>query len=115
MLAWLIPFLTLFEPSDSLAVVSVDPVINAYRTQYFPQFLPNQQKLYFTVRKEMNSDEEIYYANWKDGHFETALPISELNQENNEGTPTFSADGLHMIFSGCEYPNSFGGCDLYET
>lgn len=115
MLAWLIPFLTLFEPSDSLAVVSVDPVINAYRTQYFPQFLPNQQKLYFTVRKELNSDEEIYYANWKDGHFETALPISELNQENNEGTPTFSADGLHMIFSGCEYPNSFGGCDLYET
>jgi outer membrane protein OmpA-like peptidoglycan-associated protein len=115
MLVWLIPFLTLFEPNDSTTVAIADPIINAYRTQYFPQFLPNQQKLYFTVRKEMNSDEEIYYANWKDGHFETPLPITELNQENNEGTPTFSADGLHMIFSGCEYPNSFGGCDLYET
>jgi outer membrane protein OmpA-like peptidoglycan-associated protein len=115
MLAWLIPFLTLFEPTDSIAVVSVDPVINGYRTQYFPQYLPNQQKLYFTVRKELNSDEEIYVANWQDGHFETPLPITELNQENNEGTPTFSADGLYMIFSGCEYPNSFGGCDLYET
>jgi outer membrane protein OmpA-like peptidoglycan-associated protein len=43
------------------------------------------------------------------------VPIAELNLENNEGTPTFSADGLYMIFSGCEYPNSFGGCDLYET
>ncbi len=115
MLAWLIPFLTLFEPNDSIAVVHVDPVINAYRTQYFPQYLPNQHKLYFTVRKELNSDEEIYVANWQDGHFETPLPITELNQENNEGTPTFSADGLYMIFSGCEYPNSFGGCDLYET
>lgn len=115
MLAWLIPFLTLFEPNDSISVVNVDPVINAYRTQYFPQYLPNQQKLYFTVRKEMNSDEDIYVANWQDGHFETPLPITELNQENNEGTPTFSADGLYMIFSGCEYPNSFGGCDLYET
>jgi outer membrane protein OmpA-like peptidoglycan-associated protein len=115
MLAWLIPFLTLFEPTDSISVVSIDPEINAYRTQYFPQYLPNQHKLYFTVRKELNSDEEIYVANWQDGHFETPLPITELNQENNEGTPTFSADGLYMIFSGCEYPNSFGGCDLYET
>ena len=115
MLAWLIPFLTLFEPADSISTVSVDPVINAFRTQYFPQFLPNQQKLYFTVRKELNSDEEIYVANWQNDHFETPMPITELNQENNEGTPTFSADGLQMIFSACEYPNAFGGCDLYET
>jgi outer membrane protein OmpA-like peptidoglycan-associated protein len=115
MLAWLIPFLTLFEPTDSIAVVNVDPVINTFRTQYFPQYLPKQQKLYFTVRKELNSDEEIYMSNWQDGRFETPLPITELNQENNEGTPTFSADGLYMIFSGCEYPNSLGGCDLYET
>jgi outer membrane protein OmpA-like peptidoglycan-associated protein len=115
MLAWLIPFMTLFEPVDSIPAPSIDPTINAFRTQYFPQFLPNQQKLYFTVRKELNSDEEIYMSNWKDGKFEAPVPITELNQENNEGTPTFSSDGMHMIFSGCEYPNSFGGCDLYET
>jgi outer membrane protein OmpA-like peptidoglycan-associated protein len=115
MLAWLIPFMTLFEPVDSITIQSIDPGINEFRTQYFPQFLPNQQKLYFTVRKELNSDEEIYMANWTDGKFESPIPITELNQENNEGTPTFSSDGLHMVFSGCEYPNSFGGCDLYET
>lgn len=115
MLAWLIPFLTLFEPVDSMETIRVDPVINAYRTQYFPQFLPNQQQLYFTVRKDQHSDEEIFVSNFKDGQFEIPKPIIELNQENNEGTPTFSADGLYMIFSGCEYPNSFGGCDLYET
>lgn len=115
MLAWLIPFMTLFEPVDSIPAPSIDPTINAFRTQYFPQFLPNQRKLYFTVRKELNSDEEIYMSNWKDGNFEAPVPITELNQENNEGTPTFSADGTQMVFSGCEYPKSFGGCDLYET
>jgi outer membrane protein OmpA-like peptidoglycan-associated protein len=115
MLAWLIPFLTLSEPVDTIPSVQVDPIINSYRTQYFPQFLPNQQQMYFTVRKDQNSDEEIFMANWKDGQFEIPKPITELNQENNEGTPTFSSDGLYMIFSGCEYPNSFGGCDLYET
>ncbi len=115
MLAWLIPFLTLFEPVDTIQSVQVDPIINSFRTQYFPQFLPNQQQMYFTVRKDQNSDEEIFVSNFKDGHFEAPRPITELNQENNEGTPTFSADGQYMIFSGCEYPNSFGGCDLYET
>lgn len=115
MLAWLIPFMTFFEPVDSTTIQHIDPVINEFRTQYFPQFLPNQQKLYFTVRKELNSDEEIFVANWVEGKFESPMPITELNQENNEGTPTFSSDGLHMVFSGCEYPNSFGGCDLYET
>jgi len=115
MLAWLIPFLTLFEPVDTIQNVQVDPIINSFRTQYFPQFLPNQKQLYFTVRKEIHSDEEIFVSNLIDGHFEAPRPITELNQENNEGTPTFSADGLYMIFSGCEYPNSFGGCDLYET
>ncbi len=115
MLAWLIPFLTLFEPVDSLQTAQADPVMTIFRTQYFPQFLANQQQMYFTVRKEQNADEDIYVMNWRTDHFESPRPITELNQETNEGTPSFSADGLYMIFSGCEYPNSFGGCDLYET
>ncbi len=112
---WLFPFLSIFSAGDSLTISSV-PIkeVNVYRTQYFPIYSAARQELFLTVRKGTKSDEEIFVSAWNGKQFEIPRPIEELNQENNEGTPTLSKDGLHLIFSGCDYPNSFGGCDLYE-
>lgn len=112
--AWILPLLTIFNSGDSLLLKSI-PVIelNNFRSQYFPIYSPARKDLFFTVRKAYKSDEEIFVAKWNGNTFESPWPIEELNQENNEGTPTLSKDGKTMIFSGCDYPNSFGGCDLY--
>ena len=112
---WLFPFLSIFSAGDSIRIHSA-PVkeVNAFRTQYFPIYSAARKELFLTVRKGVKSDEEIFVAAWNGEKFESPRPIEELNQENNEGTPTLSKDGLHLIFSGCDYPNSFGGCDLYE-
>lgn len=112
---WIIPLFSLISIGDSTPIVPL-PIkeLNVYRTQYFPIYSASRKELFLTIRKAINSDEEIFVSKWNGEHFEAPWPIEELNQENNEGTPTLSKDGKTMIFSGCDYPNSFGGCDLYE-
>jgi outer membrane protein OmpA-like peptidoglycan-associated protein len=112
---WIIPLFSLISTGDSIPIVPI-PVkeLNIYRTQYFPIYSASRKELFLTVRKAINSDEEIFVSKWNGKNFETPWPIEELNQENNEGTPTLTKDGKIMIFSGCDYPNSLGGCDLYE-
>ncbi|MEY3646308.1 MAG: hypothetical protein RL127_1016 [Bacteroidota bacterium] len=113
MLAWLIPFVAFCMPLDSLP--SPISELNLQRTQYFPHFNAASQNLYMTIRKAAKSDEELFVAHWNGLHFDAPAPIDAINRENNEGTPSLSQDGKTIYFSACEYPNSFGGCDLYES
>ena len=113
MLAWLIPFVAYCMPLDSLP--SPISELNLQRTQYFPHFNAASQNLYMTIRKAAKSDEELFVAHWNGQHFDAPAPIDAINRENNEGTPSLSQDGKTIYFSACEYPNSFGGCDLYES
>lgn len=113
MLAWLIPFVAFCMPLDSLPSPITE--LNLQRTQYFPHFNAASQNLYLTIRKAVKSDEELFVAHWNGRHFEAPAPIDAINRENNEGTPSLTKDGKTLYFSACEYPNSFGGCDLYES
>jgi outer membrane protein OmpA-like peptidoglycan-associated protein len=113
MLAWLIPLLAFTMPLDSLPLPITE--LNLHRTQYFPQYHAASQNLYLTVRKAAKSDEELFMAHWNGQHFDAPAPIETINRENNEGTPSISQDGKTLYFSACEYPQSFGGCDLYES
>lgn len=113
MLAWLIPFVAFCMPMDSLPSPITE--LNLQRTQYFPHFNAASQDLYLTIRKAAKSDEELFIAHWNGQHFDAPVPLDALNRENNEGTPSITQDGKTIYFSACEYPNSFGGCDLYES
>lgn len=113
MLAWLIPFIAFCMPLDSLPSPITE--LNLQRTQYFPHFNAASQDLYLTIRKAIKSDEELFVSHWNGQHFEAPIPLDALNRENNEGTPSVTQDGKTIYFSACEYPNSFGGCDLYES
>ena len=113
MLAWLIPFIAFCMPLDSLPSPITE--LNLQRTQYFPHFNAASQDLYLTIRKAIKSDEELFVSHWNGQHFEAPIPLDVLNRENNEGTPSVTQDGKTIYFSACEYPNSFGGCDLYES
>jgi outer membrane protein OmpA-like peptidoglycan-associated protein len=113
MLAWLIPHIALCFPQDSLPLASTE--LNIHRSQYFPQYHVDSQNLYMTIRKAEKSDEDIVVAHWNGQHFDTPTPIESINGDNNEGTPSITQDGKTLYFSACDYPKSFGGCDLYES
>ncbi len=60
--------------------------------------------------------EQLYKADKIDSIWETPVPIDlEWRGDKNMGTINFSTDGRTMYFTGCYWPDSYGGCDLYYS
>ncbi|MHA8061064.1 OmpA family protein [Aquirufa beregesia] len=111
--AWIFSFSVWGLSSDSLTSAPITE-LNLQKAQYFPHYSPARKEIFFTSRADQ-SDEELQVATWDGEKFIHPQAITSINQDTNEGTATLSQDGNTLIFSGCEYRNSFGGCDLYES
>lgn len=113
----LISCLSLFTQIDSSKIIQKIPLtpLNQYKSQYFPNYSDAHKSIYFTARESTHRDEDLFVSSITNNQFQVPQNIQELNQENNEGTPSLSTDGTRMIFSACDYPNTYGGCDLFET
>ncbi len=67
----------------------------------------------FTER--INSNEDFYESDWVNGKWSKALPLpGSINSSTfNEGAQNISQDGRWLIFTGCNFPEGLGSCDLY--
>ncbi|MFN0081663.1 MAG: OmpA family protein [Ferruginibacter sp.] len=86
--------------------------INTTALEYLPSLTVDGNKIIFNRR--INGDEDFYESNKVDGVWQNAKPIAGmLNTNFNEGAQNVSEDGEWLIFTGCNYPEGFGSCDLY--
>jgi len=86
--------------------------INSAALEYFPSLTIDGSKMVFTRR--INSDEDFYESNFIDGKWSKAKPLAgKVNTNFNEGAQCISQDGQWIIFTGCNYPEGMGSCDLY--
>src|SRR5690606_7123398 len=86
--------------------------INSDALEYFPSFTIDGGQLIFTRR--LNNDEDFYESYFQNGSWSEAKPVSgKINTQFNEGAQTISQDGSWLIFTGCNYPEGEGSCDLY--
>ncbi len=86
--------------------------INTDQLEYFPSFTIDGSKMIFTRR--IASDEDFYESNFINGKWSKALPLGDkVNTNLNEGAQNISQDGQLLIFTGCNYPEGEGSCDLY--
>lgn len=86
--------------------------INSASLEYFPSFTIDGSTMIFTRRE--NSDEDFYESRLTDGRWSKATPIAgKINTNLNEGAQNISQDGEWLIFTGCNYPEGAGSCDLY--
>ncbi|MEI9956696.1 MAG: OmpA family protein [Ferruginibacter sp.] len=70
-----------------------------------------EKKLVFTRRLR---DEDFWESNLIDGKWSKAkLLEGKVNTNFNEGAQNISQDGQWIIFTGCNYPEGQGSCDLY--
>ncbi len=109
---------SLFSFSDSTHTAQTTNIsnLNQFHSQYFPQFNAAKNEIYFTVRNKKGDHEDLYVSQLNQGIALPSKPIETLNNDFfNEGTCSFTEDGETMVFSACDYPNSKGGCDLYES
>ena len=86
--------------------------INTKDLEYFPSLTIDGSKMIFTRR--VASDEDFYESNFIDGKWSEAKPLGgKVNTNLNEGAQNISQDGQLLIFTGCNYPEGQGSCDLY--
>ena len=86
--------------------------INSADLEYYPSLTIDGKSMIITRR--INSDEDFYVSNLVNGVWSKANPIEgKVNTNLNEGAQNISQDGELLVFTGCNYPEGRGSCDLY--
>jgi outer membrane protein OmpA-like peptidoglycan-associated protein len=86
--------------------------INSKDLEYFPSFTIDGKKMIYN--KRINNDEDFYESDFINGSWSKAKPIGgKVNTNLNEGAQNISQDGQLLMFTGCNYPEGEGSCDLY--
>jgi outer membrane protein OmpA-like peptidoglycan-associated protein/tetratricopeptide (TPR) repeat protein len=87
--------------------------INTEVSEYFPTITIDGNTLIFTRR--VNHINEDFYESHKTGEtWSKAISLpGNINTNNNEGAQNVSQDGQWLIFTGCNFPEGRGSCDLY--
>ncbi len=94
---------------------SLGSAVNTGNPEYLPVLTADKKTLVFTrlTGKGRYANEDFYISKLKNGEWQKAMPIVELNTDENEGGQTLSADGKMMVFTACNRKGGAGRCDLY--
>lgn len=93
--------------------------VNSKENEYYPSLTLNQKELVFTRdvsdrEAPGGHQEDFYISHLKDSVWQLAKPAgSPLNTRDNEGAPSYSADGRAVFFTACNRPDGKGSCDIY--
>lgn len=93
--------------------VNLGDNINSRVSEYFPTITIDGKQLVYTRRvNNFNEDffgSELTGTSWSSSK---GLP-GNINTNQNEGAQNISQDGQWLIFTGCNFQEGFGSCDLY--
>ena len=96
-----------FEP------INLGDNINSKVSEYFPTITIDGRQLVYT-RRVNNFNEDFFGAELTGNSWSmsSGLP-GDINTNQNEGAQNISQDGQWLIFTGCNFPDGKGSCDLY--
>jgi outer membrane protein OmpA-like peptidoglycan-associated protein/Tol biopolymer transport system component len=99
--------------SYTFAPVNLGDSVNSAVSEYYPALTIDNQQLIFTRR--VNNYNEDFYGTQREGQgWIRARGLTGLINSNlNEGAQSVSQDGEWLIFTGCNFPDGMGSCDLY--
>lgn len=87
--------------------------VNSVFSEYFPALTIEGRELIFT-RKVNGTNEDFYETDRRDTSWSMSKPLKgNINTTFNEGGQNISQDGQWLIFTGCNFPEGYGSCDLY--
>jgi outer membrane protein OmpA-like peptidoglycan-associated protein len=96
-----------FEP------LNMGDSVNSEFPEYYPTITIDGSKLVFT-RQVNNFNEDFYESSRVNGHWSMARSLpGNINTNRNEGAQNISQDGQWLIYTGCNFPDGHGSCDLY--
>lgn len=88
--------------------------INTAVSEYYPTITLDGKELVFT-RRVNHFNEDFYNSRLNsNSQWGTARGLyGNINTASNEGAQNISQDGQWLIFTGCNFPEGIGSCDLY--
>lgn len=87
--------------------------INSGVSEYYPTITIDGSKLIYT-RRVNNFNEDFYESDRVNGAWSKSISLpGNINTNQNEGAQNISQDGQWLIFTGCNFPEGHGSCDLY--
>jgi outer membrane protein OmpA-like peptidoglycan-associated protein len=96
-----------FEPQN------LGDSINSAVSEYYPTLTIDASKFIYT-RRVNNFNEDFYESDRENGVFHKSKSLEgNINTNQNEGAQNISQDGQWLIFTGCNFPEGRGSCDLY--
>jgi len=109
--------------------VNAGPGINTTLNEYFPAMSADGSQFLFTrglifPEQPDRENEDFFLSLYKEGKWQLAQPIREINSQGNEGAPALSANGNIMFFASCsdefgDYGSQdrkgFGSCDIFYS
>ena len=95
------------------APLNIGDGVNTEESEYFPSLTIDGNELIFT-RRLGGINEDFFVSRKKIGGWDNARPMpGNVNTDQNEGAQMISQDGEWLVFTGCNRPDGFGGCDIY--
>lgn len=93
--------------------INLGPAINTNEWEYFPGLTADEEKLYFTRRRD-GFNEDFYVSKKVDTIWQKARNLrAPVNTPGNEGFVSISTDGQYIFFTACNRDDGKGSCDLY--
>jgi outer membrane protein OmpA-like peptidoglycan-associated protein/tetratricopeptide (TPR) repeat protein len=96
-----------FEPEN------MGDSVNSPVSEYYPTISLDGKSLVYTRR--VGGFNEDFFESHRMGNgwsYAKAL-VGNINSNSNEGALNISQDGQWLIFTGCNFPDGYGSCDLY--
>ncbi len=99
-------------------IIRLDSLINTSDEEYINYVDAGNRQLIFTrkVKTESSWIEKFYYSDKSENGWKRPQPwnISWFSGLDVGGM-SLTVDGQQLYFTGCGWPGSYGGCDLYRT
>lgn len=95
------------------APVNVGDSVNTTDLEYYPSVTIDDKTLVFT-RRVKGRNEDFFVSERETNQWSKARGIDgDINSNFNEGAQHISQDGEWLVFTGCNFPEGLGSCDLF--
>ncbi|MGN6435598.1 MAG: OmpA family protein [Agriterribacter sp.] len=92
---------------------NVGDSINTTDLEYYPSITVDGNTLVFT-RRVKGYNEDFFESEKNSSGWNKAKGMDgDINSNFNEGAQNISQDGEWLVFTGCNFPEGLGSCDLY--
>ncbi|HTI07760.1 MAG TPA: OmpA family protein [Puia sp.] len=100
-------------PDYKFELQNMGDSINSAVSEYYPTITIDGSRLIYT-RRVNNFNEDFYESERSAGAWSKSQSLpGNINTNQNEGAQNISQDGQWLIFTGCNFPDGRGSCDLY--